>query len=230
MKRTLILTLTAAAAATSSLAACGGEEYAYKARPAYDGAKPNLPAVPSVSVPTIKNGDDYTVQGAAYSLRSPIHSKEVIGKDLAIVGWIIKTNLMDAPECAVHRTGKADDEECEAPLPAFWIADTKEATPKEAIKVMGFASNFANIYDAVKKYKGKRGAKADPLMDAFFAKPIPNPIVNVGAQVRVKGNYSTIFTRASSGAGADPIMGQLSYDELEYLVPPPEPGTLPGMN
>jgi len=229
MTRTLILTLTAAVA-TSSLAACANDDYKYEPKAAYDGTKPNVPAVPSVAMPTIKNGDDYTVQGAAYALRSPVHRKEVLGKDLSIVGWIVKTNLMDAPECAVHRTGKADDEECKAPLPAFWIADNKDAEEKDAIKVMGFASNFANIFDAVKKYKGKRGAEAEPLMDAFFAKPIPNPIVNVGAQVRVKGNYSTIFTRAQTGAGADPIMGQLSYDELEYLVPPPEPGTLPGMN
>ena len=232
MTRTLILTLTAALA-TSGLAACTGQDLAYKPKEAYTGEKPNLPSVPTVSMPIIKNGDDYTVEGAAYSLRSPVHKASVIGKDISIVGWIVKTNLLDAPECAVHRTGKADekdDEECKAPLPAFWIADAKDGDEKDAIKVMGFASNFANLFDAIKKYKGKRGTEAEPLMDAFFAKPIPNPIVNVGAQVRVKGNYSTIFTRASSGAGADPIMGQLSYDELEYLVPPPEPGTLPGMN
>ena len=43
------------------------------------------------------------------------------------------------------------------------------------------------------------------------------------------GNYSTAFTRATSGTEADPIMGILTYDGIEYQEEPPELATLPGM-
>jgi hypothetical protein len=161
-----------------------------------------------------------------------VHHKDVAGKNLKITGYISKTNLADAPECAVHETGKEDPEGCSPPIPAFWLCDTKDAPEKDCIKVMGWASNFAQIYDAVEAYeKEKDKAKDDkePRTDNFWGVQIPDPLPNVGAKVTVKGDYGTTFTRATSGAEADPIMGLITYEEIEYLEPPPEAATLPGM-
>ena len=61
-------------------------------------------------------------------------------------------------------------------------------------------------------------------------KPIPNPIPNTGAKVTVTGRYTTTFTGSSTGTEADPIMGILSFQKIEYHEPPPQPATLPGMD
>ena len=93
------------------------------------------------------------------------------------------------------------------------------------------ASNFAQLYDAVNEYRKRRARKkdGDPLSDNFWGVKLPNPLPGPGAKVVVTGNYSTAFTRATSGTEADPIMGILNYDEIQYLEPPPEIATLPGM-
>ncbi|HTM46825.1 MAG TPA: hypothetical protein VL137_17840 [Polyangiaceae bacterium] len=227
---TSLLTLSFLATGCNS----GGNEDAYKPKPAYSGNKATMPAVPSIVKKPIKVGDTYTIWGAAYYLRSRVHSKEVDGKDLKISGYIIKTNLMEAPLCAVHKTGKEDPEDCKAPVPAFWIADSKDAKEKDAIKVLGWASNFAQIYDAIGEYKKREGVKqvkeSEPLTDNFWGVKIPDPLPNVGAKVTVTGNYATTFTRATHGTVADPIMGVLTYSEMSYQEPPTETATLPGMH
>ena len=81
-----------------------------------------------------------------------MHRKEVAGKKLSLTGYITKTNLAEAPACAVHKGGKADPENCKPPIPAFWIGDTKDAPESETIKVMGWASNFAQIFDAITEF------------------------------------------------------------------------------
>ena len=93
--------------------------------PAFSGRKANLPAVPTLPAKAIKQGDAYTVYGAMHHLRSRVHNADVNGKDITHVGYIVKTNLADAPECAVHKTGKGDKDDCKAAVPAFWIADEK---------------------------------------------------------------------------------------------------------
>jgi hypothetical protein len=45
----------------------------------------------------------------------------------------------------------------------------------------------------------------------------------------VTGTYTTTFTGASQGTAADPIMGILTYKSIEWIEPPPEAATLPGM-
>ena len=55
----------------------------------------------------------------------PLH-EAVAGKDITITGYIVKTNLPEAPACAVHKTGKGDKEDCKAAVPAFWIADEQQ--------------------------------------------------------------------------------------------------------
>jgi hypothetical protein len=181
----------------------------------------------------IKNGDAYTIWGASYYLRSRVHRKEVYGKKISITGYIVKTNLAEAPECAVHRTGKADPENCKPPIPAFWIADTKDAPLSESIKVMGWASNFAQLYDAIGDYKRlKLDDKPPPdklRQDELWGVAIPFPIPVKDAKVTVTGDYSTTFTKSSTGAEADPIMGLVTLDKITYLEPPTERATLPGM-
>ncbi|MFZ5894375.1 MAG: hypothetical protein ACOY0T_25155 [Myxococcota bacterium] len=199
----------------------------YEPRPAYTGQKASLPPVPNVPKKPIKNGDAYTIWGASYSLRSRVHRKEVAGKKLTLTGYITKTNLGDAPACAVHKAGKADPENCKAPIPAFWIADSKDAPLSESIKVMGFASNFAQVWEAINEFdKGKDDAEYN---DTFWGVKVPNPLPAVGAKVNVTGTYGTTFSQSSTGAEADPVMGLMSMQELKELEPAPELATLPGV-
>lgn len=206
---------------------CGGEEVKYKPREAVSGAKANLPAVPNVPQRPIKNGDVYTVWGASYYLRSRVHRAEIAKKKITIGGYITKTNLMNAPECAVHKGGKADPENCVAPIPTFWVGDKKDAPPNESIKVLGWASNFAQIFDAIDEYdKGKEDAE---YLDTFWGVKLPKPLPAVGAKVTVTGTFATTFTGASQGTEADPIMGILSYQSMTYEEEPTELATLPGV-
>src|SRR5882672_4767580 len=216
-------------ALAAALAACTPSEEPYKPQPAYSGRKANLPGVPTMPSKPIKVGDAYTIYGASHHLKSRVHNPDVNGKDINITGYIVKTNLGEAPACAVHKTGKGDKDDCKAPIPAFWIADEK-GDDKNTIKVMGWASNFAQIYDAVQKYSAPKGAKeVEPVKDEFWAVDVPNPIPNVGAKVSINGNFGVSFTKATSSVETDPSHGILTYAKLTYVEPPPEPGTLPGM-
>lgn len=205
---------------------CGKEDAKYQPRPAPK-VQASLPAVPNVPQTPIKRGDIYTVWGAGYSLRSRVLHKTLGDKPITIEGYIVDTNLMQAPPCAVHKGGKADPEDCKAQVPTFWLADTKDAPRSDAMQVMGFASNYAQIFDAIKEFDEK-GEKAEA-NDTFWGKPIPNPLPAKGAKVRITGPYSTTFTGASTGAQADPIMGILTYQKWEVLEEAPELATLPGV-
>lgn len=205
---------------------CGQEEVKYQPRPASSGAKPSLPPAANLPKRPLKNGDAYTVWGASYSLRSRNHRKEVAGKRLSVQGYITKSNMQDAPACAVHKAGKADPESCKAPVPAFWIGDTKDAPEADCIKVMGWASNFAQIFDAIDEYdKGKDNAEYN---DANWGVKVPNPLPAVGAKVTVTGQYGVSFSKASSGAEADPFMGVIDFQEMTVQEPAAELATLPG--
>lgn len=205
---------------------CGQEEVPYKPRAAAAGPKANLPAAANLPKRPLKIGDAWTVWGASYSLRSRVHRKEVAGKRLSITGYIVKNNMSLAPECAVHKAGKADPENCKAPVPAFWIGDTKDAAEADCIKVMGWASNFAQIFDAIDEFdKGKENAEYN---DSNWGVKVPNPLPAVGAKVTVTGQYGVSFSKASSGAEADPFMGVIDFQEMTVLEPAPELATLPG--
>ncbi len=225
-RRTIPLFTTLLAACTT-LAGCGGEEVKYQPRPPYAGQKASLPPVPNVPKKPIKNGDAYTVWGASYSLRSRVHRKEVVGKKLNFTAYITKTNLGDAPACAVHKGGKADPENCKAPIPAFWIGDSKDAPIEECIKVMGFASNFAQVWEAINEFdKGKDDAEYN---DTMWGGKVPNPLPAVGAKVSLSGIFATTFTKSSTGAEANPVMGLITLEEMKELEPAPELATLPGV-
>lgn len=205
---------------------CGQDEVKYTPRPAASGAKASLPPAANLPKRPLKNGDTYTVWGASYSLRSRVHRKEVASKRLSIQGYITKSNMKDAPECAVHKAGKADPESCKAPVPAFWIGDTKDAPEADCIKVMGWASNFAQIFDAIDEFdKGKDNAEYN---DSNWGVKVPNPLPAVGSKVTVTGQYGVSFSKASSGAEADPFMGVMDFQEMTVQEPGPELATLPG--
>lgn len=222
--RTTIAALTLLSVSLSL--GCGREEPKYEPKPAVSGLKAELPPVPNVPQKPIKDGDAYTVWGASYYLRNRVHTKKVEDQKLTLVGYIVKTNLGEAPECAVHKGGKADPEGCKAEVPTFWIADSKDADLKESIKVMGWASNYANIFDAIKEFDTKEDAEH---MDSTWGVAVPKPLPAVGAKVKVEGTYGTNFTMSSGGAEADPIMGIMTYGKIEYLEPAPELATLPGV-
>lgn len=205
---------------------CGQEEVKYEPRPASSAPKASLPPAANLPKRPLKNGDAWTVWGASYSLRSRVHRKDVAGKRLSIQGYIVKNNMTDAPECAVHKAGKADPENCKAPVPAFWIGDTKDAAEADSIKVMGWASNFAQIYDAIDEFdKGKENAEYN---DSNWGVKVPNPLPAVGAKVTVTGQYGVSFSKASSGAEADPFMGVMDFQEMTVQEPAPALATLPG--
>ena len=205
---------------------CGQEEVPYKPRGAASGARAALPPAANLPKRPIKNGDTWSVWGASYSLRSRVHRKEVANKRLSIAGYIGKSNMKDAPECAVHKAGKADPENCKAPVPAFWVCDAKDSPEADCIKVMGWASNFAQIFDAIDEFdKGKDNAEYN---DSNWGVKVPNPLPAVGSKVTVTGNYGVSFSKASSGAEADPFMGVMDFQEMTIQEPGPELATLPG--
>jgi len=218
--------VSALSLATLGTLGCGQEEVKYTPRPAASGIKASLPPAANLPKRPLKNGDTWTIWGASYSLRSRVHRKEVAGKRISIQGYITKSNITDAPECAVHKGGKADPEDCKAPVPTFWIGDSKDAPESESIRVMGWASNFAQIFDAIDEFdKGKENAEH---LDTFWGVKVPNPLPAVGAKVTVTGNYATTFSKASSGAEADPFMGVIDFQEMTIQEPAAELATLPG--
>lgn len=214
----------------AAIPACSQPETPYTPQAAFSGRKATMPGVPTLPNRPIKVADAYTVYGATHHLRSRVHVGEVKGKELSITGYVVKTNLAEAPACAVHKTGKGDKDDCKSPIPAFWIADEK-GDEKNAIKVMGWASNFANVFDAVEKYSAaKTPADVKELVkDEFWGVELPNPLPVAGAKVIVTGTYDVSFSKSTGGVETDPLHGILTYGKVQYLEPPTEKATLPGM-
>lgn len=206
------------------------------AEPQSSVASVSIPPAPSSTVdaaitpaPPVrrKRFDDgtYTVWGASSAFKSPTERAEVDGKQITVEGYIVGTNLAEVPRCAVHETGVADPEDCRAPLPELWIADSPSAPAAEAIRVLGWASNWANVFDAIRK---QRAAQPEDHVDAIWGVTLPNPLPAHGAKVRVVGTYGTKFLLSTSGIVEDPN-GLLTYESLETLEAAAEPATLPGM-
>jgi len=227
---------------------CGPQDKPYEKKAEYKGKAAAIPAAPNLPVLTKKDGDAWTVNGITHDLRSVVHHDEVEDKKTTIVGYIVRTNLVpckdkDAkdggkegcvPECAVHKKGKEDPEGCKAPIPTFWIADKAGDTTGETIQVMGWASNFANIHDAIEEIdktdKDKRKEKdfIEKITDASTNIVLPDPLPAVGAKVKVTGQYASTFSSAS-GLAADPNHGIIHYESMEYLEQAPELANLPTM-
>ncbi len=201
---------------------CGNADEPYKATPAWSGKKVSVPAVPTLPTNPIKSGDAYTVFGARHHLQSRIHDKEVTSKDITLIGYIVQENVTDAPECAVHKSGKGDPETCKAEIPSFWIADAKGDT-KTKIRVLGWAKNYASVFDAMDKYKGLKEPPKELYKDAVWSVDLPYPLPAVGAKVKVTGKYGYTFSKSSTGIVSDPSNGVLTYAKIEYLEPPAAP-------
>jgi hypothetical protein len=228
----LFLAVAAASVPLVSLGCSSGSDEPYKPAPAWSGRKAAIPAVPTLPTNPIKVGDSYSIFGAIHHLHSRIHNVDVTAKDISITGYIVDSNIPTAPKCAVHKTGKKDPDDCvDIPIPSFWIADAK-GDPKDPklqkIRVLGWAKNFATIFDAMDAYKGKDAASCptDPkkiVKDDVWSVDVPCPLPAVGAKVKVTGKYGYTFTKATSGIVSDPNTGVMTYGKVDQLEAAPEP-------
>jgi hypothetical protein len=222
-------TVADASTSDSSVAAavdCSVAPMAYTPVPAWSGRAANLPEPPVLAVRPIQVGGAYTVFGATHHLGSSLHVADVTGKPISIVGYIVSSNLASAPRCALHHTGIADPKGCVTPIPSFTIADGKGDSSGPTIAVMGWASNFANVFEAYEKYKKLSGPPAQLYQDELWATGVPYPLPSVGAKVKVTGRYGVNFSRSSTGLTADPVNGIMTVDAVEYLEPAPQPAKL----
>jgi hypothetical protein len=216
---------TGGIAALLVAAACSNDDNPYKPQPAWSGKRANLPAPVSLPSTPIKSGDGYTVYGAIHQLRSLLHSKEVTAQPVTIVGYVVDSNIPRAPDCAVHKTGKKDPDNCNPEVPSFWIADNKGDTKGPKIRVVGWARNFAVIYDAMKAYnKLKPGElpKDGGVMDDMLNVELPFPLPSVGEKVRVTGAYNVAKVVVSDMV-SEPTGGVIAYSKIEQVEPAPEP-------
>ncbi|HEX3346374.1 MAG TPA: hypothetical protein VHS09_17440 [Polyangiaceae bacterium] len=223
MARQALRTLGIAAILTAA-AGCGGDDNPYKPQPAWSGKKANLPAPPSMPSTPIKAGDSYTVYGAIHQLRSLLHGKEVTANPITVTGYIVDSNIGRAPECAIHKTGKADPDKCAPEVPSFWIADDKGNTKGTKIRVVAWARNFAVICDAMKAYnKLKPGEQpTKPVNDDILNVAEPNPLPAIGAKVKITGAYNVSKTVVSDMV-SEPLGGVMAMQKMETVEPAPAP-------
>ncbi|HQY63943.1 MAG TPA: hypothetical protein PK141_21235 [Polyangiaceae bacterium] len=214
--------LFASFSASALSVGCGNADEPYKATPAWSGKKASIPAVPQLPTNPIKSGDAYTIHGARHHLQSRIHDKEVTAKEITLVGYIVEENVSEAPLCAIHKTGKADPEGCVAEIPSFWIADAKGET-KVKVRVLGWAKNYASVFEAMEKYKNLKEPPKELFKDEVWSVDVPYPLPAVGAKVKVTGKYGYTFSKASTGIVSDPANGVLTYGKIEVLEPAAEP-------
>jgi hypothetical protein len=211
-------------AAFASAVACGGDDNPYKPAPAWSGKHASLPAPVTLPNTPVKAGDAYTVYGAIHQLRSLIHSKDVTAQPITVVGYVVDSNIPRAPECAVHKTGKKDPDNCTPEVPSFWIADNKGDTKGSKIRVVGWARNFAVIFDAMTAYKKIKPGDQPPdggVMDDMLNVAVPFPLPSVGAKVRVTGAYNVAKVVVSDMV-SEPTGGVIAYNKVEQLEAAPE--------
>jgi hypothetical protein len=209
----------------AAAAACGGgEDNPYKPAPAWSGRAASLPASPPLPSNPLKAGDAYTVFGASHQLRSLLHGKDVTANPISIVGYVVDSNIPRAPECAVHKTGKADPPNCEAEVPSFWVADEKGSTKGVKVRVVGWARNFAVVYDAMKAYQRVRPGEQpkEPVTDDILNVPVPFPLPSVDAKVKITGAYNVSKTVVSDMV-SEPVGGVMALQKYEELEPAPHP-------
>jgi hypothetical protein len=211
----------------AAASSCGssGEDNPYKPQPAWSGKHASLPAPPTLPSPsTYKQGDAYTVAGAIHQLRSLLHSKDVTAQPISIVGYVVDSNIPRAPDCAVHKTGKKDPDNCSPEVPSFWIADEKDNTKGPKIRAVGWARNFAVVYDAMVAYqKLKPGDQPkEPINDDILNVAVPFPLPAVGQKVKLTGTYN-VFKTVVSDMVSEPSGGVIAPSKFEVLEPSPEP-------
>ncbi len=205
---------------------CGDtEDNPYKPQPAWSGKAASLPAPPGLPNTPIKAGADYTVYGAIHQLRSLLHGKDVTAQPISIVGYIVDSNIPRAPDCAVHKTGKKDPDNCNPEVPSFWIADDKGNDKGQKIRIVGWARNFAVVFDAMTAYKkikpGDQPTEKQAVTDDMLNVTVPFPLPAVGAKVRVTGAYSVAKVVVSDMV-SEPLGGVMALQKMDVLEPAPE--------
>ncbi len=213
---------------------CGGEDNPYRPQEAWSGKIPNLPTPPPMPSTPVKQGDAYTVYGAVHQLRSLLHVKDVTAQPITIEGYIVDSNIPRAPDCAVHKTGKKDPDNCPPPaangdtppieVPSFWIADQKGDMAGLKVRVVGWARNYAVIYDAMKAYRDVKPGEQPkkPVNDDMLNVDVPCPLPSVGAKVKVTGAYN-VSKVVVSDMVSEPIGGVIALQKMETEEPAPQP-------
>ena len=167
------------AALLAAAAGCGGDDNPYKPQPAWSGKKASLPAPPTLPSHAHQDGRLPTRSTApSTSFAACSTRKDVTANPITITGYIVDSNVGRAPECAIHKTGKADPDKCTPEVPSFWISDNKGDMKGLKIRVVGWARNFAVICDAMKAYnKLKPGEQPkEPVNDDILNVALPNPL------------------------------------------------------
>ncbi len=144
-----------APASTAAKAEVCDDTEPYRPRAASTAPPPNLPVVPEIPNVTVKVGPDYTVTGAVRRLRGGHHAED-FSTEVSVVGVIVSSNLEAAPACALHRAGQRDPAHCVTEIPSFTIADDAQAPAR--IRVLGWASNFASVFEALTLAKTREGS------------------------------------------------------------------------
>lgn len=229
------------------LSGCSSDVKAYQKKPPPTGKAAALPPPPTLANRPKKEGDAFTVYGLIHDLHSKVHSHEVKGKRVSVVGYIVKTNMtackLDtkaveeecAPVCSFpeDKGGKAQETpaDCKAPAPTFWIAD-KLDEKSEMIAVMGWASNFAGIRRAI-EFMDKDGKKTcekpDECKDGSVCesgtcqfmdqqgKILPNPLPTVGAKVKITTDYGPTYKGFGTPA-SEPKYGILGPKTEKLII------------
>ncbi|NUP06160.1 MAG: hypothetical protein HOW73_08890 [Polyangiaceae bacterium] len=238
----LFVTGAVGLAAVSS--GCSSEVKAYEKKGAPTGKAAQVPAPPTLPQKPKKDGDSYTVFGAVHDLHSKVHSPDVKGKKLTIVGYVVKTNAVKcqddskaleeqcAPACSMpDDIKKGTPADCKAPAPTFWIADSLEEKT-EMIPVLGWASNFAGIKGAIEEMD--KATSLEKQAEVKFmdqqGRVLPNPLPAVGAKVAITCTYGT--TSRVMGTSSEPKYGVLGCGNdyvIKVIQPAPEQANLPGM-
>lgn len=230
-KRPIFGLVVLVATSTFACFGCGNSDEPYKAAPAFSGRAVHMPPVPQLPTNPVKVGDSYTIFGAIHHLKSRIHDKEVTAKEISIQGYIVDSNIPTAPSCAVHKVGKKDPDDCvNIPIPSFALADAKGDTKGQTIRVLGWAKNFASVFDAMEKYKNLKEAPKELYKDEVWQVDVPYPLPAVGAKVKVTGKYGYTFSKSSTGLVSDANNGVLTFAKMEVIEPAPEPAAFGGDN
>ena len=207
-----------ASASAAPPSSCAEEEYTPE--PAWSGAAVALPAPPTLPRTPEKEGEAFTVFGAVHRLNARFRDPALDG-DVAIIGYIVDTNLSRAPKCAIHSPNKATPSGCDPETPEFRIADAKDASAPY-VRVLGWASTFAQVNGAMLQYKR---AGAQPYYDALWNVVVPNPLPAVGAKVRVTGRYGARFALGPVTL-RDPSHGIMTMKAIEWIEQAPAAATL----
>ncbi len=172
-------------------------------------------------------GQSFTPWGARRLWCDPATRPGDAGTPLSIEGFVVATNLARMPSCAVHPAGVADPADCRSEIPTFWVGDSVETPLVQAIPVMGWASNAAQLFDAIADFDSS--SPSAEVVDELWGRAIPNPLPAPGAKVRVDGSYGTRFSLSSAGGLQNAAVGVLTYRAMRTLSPAPSLATLPGV-